>query len=56
MKFIIAFILTLFFFYLVGSFIALSFNIADWDAIGRGTVSLTGTCIAAAVGSIVYYD
>lgn len=54
MKFIIAFIITLFFFYLLGSFIAMSLNIADWSIEGRAFIAFIGTFLAAAVGGVVH--
>lgn len=54
MKFLITFIITLFFFYLLGSFIAASLNIADWDIQGRACIAFIGTVLAAAAGGVVY--
>lgn len=54
MKSLITFIITLFFFYLLGSFIAMSLNIADWSTEGRAFIAFTGTILAAVAGGVVH--
>lgn len=54
MKFLITFIITLFFFYLLGSFIAISLNIADWSTEGRAFIAFIGIFLAAVAGGAVH--
>jgi len=53
-KSIIAFVATLFIFYLLGSFVSISFNIAYWTEFLRGLIAYSGFAISAVMFVIFY--
>lgn len=53
LKRLIAFFLIMLLFYLLGSFIALSFDISNWALEGRMAYAISGTAFAAGVSFLI---
>lgn len=54
MKALVAGFATFFVVYLLGAFVAVDFNVANWDLQGRFLVASIGACAACCAGSIAH--